>query len=167
METGLSEVIKFCTRKLIKMTHFISPLKMINLFQDIMPNFSPKNVGLEILRPVIFMINRTQLKPKIKYCMSGKHSVNLSISAGGLNLLPKKKKKNGGKGGLACKDKLKSEIFNENKNLLTKIFSSVNLNSEFSYFYKMGWGLKIKEIAYYGGSLKNLIFSVELQKSNM
>ena len=26
--------------------------------------------------------------PKIKYCMSGKHSVNLSISAGGLNLLP-------------------------------------------------------------------------------
>ena len=37
--------------------------------------------------------------PKIKY-RSGKHSVNLSISAGGLNLLPnfqKKKKKNGGK----------------------------------------------------------------------
>ena len=32
------------------------------------------------------------------------------------------------------KDKLKSEIFNENKSLLTKMFSSVNLNSEFSYF---------------------------------
>ena len=29
-----------------------------------MPNFSPKNVGLEVLRPAIFMINRTQLKPK-------------------------------------------------------------------------------------------------------
>ena len=42
--------------------------------------------------------------PKIKYCMSGKHSVNLSISAGGLNLLPnlktKKKQKKWGKGGL-------------------------------------------------------------------
>ena len=32
------------------------------------------------------------------------------------------------------KDKLKSEIFNENKSLLTKMFSSVNLNSEFRYF---------------------------------
>ena len=32
------------------------------------------------------------------------------------------------------KDKLKSEIFNKNKSLLTKMFSSVNLNSEFSYF---------------------------------
>ena len=32
------------------------------------------------------------------------------------------------------KDKRKSEIFNENKSLLTKIFSSVNLNPEFSYF---------------------------------
>ena len=64
MEIGLSEVIKFCTRKLIKRTHFISPLKMINLFQDMMPNFSPENVSLEVLRPVIFMINRTQLKPK-------------------------------------------------------------------------------------------------------
>ena len=64
MEIGLSEVIKFCTRKLIKRTHFMSPLKMINLFQDMMPNFSPKNVGLEVSRPAIFMINRTQLKPK-------------------------------------------------------------------------------------------------------
>ena len=32
------------------------------------------------------------------------------------------------------KDKLKSELFNENKSLLTKHFSSVNLNSGFSYF---------------------------------
>ena len=40
MEIGLSEVIKFCTRKLIKRTHFIFPLKIINLFQDTMPNFS-------------------------------------------------------------------------------------------------------------------------------
>ena len=38
MEIELSEVIKFCTRKLIKRTHFMSPLKMINLFQDKMPN---------------------------------------------------------------------------------------------------------------------------------
>ena len=43
----------------------MSPLKMINLFQDMMPNFSPKNVGLEGSRPVIFMINRTQLESKI------------------------------------------------------------------------------------------------------
>ena len=57
-------VIRFCTRKLIKGTHFMSPLKIINLFQDMMPNFSPKNVGLEVSRPAIFMINRTQLKPK-------------------------------------------------------------------------------------------------------
>ena len=64
MEIELSEVIKFCTRKLIKRTHFMSPLKMINLFQNMMPNFSPKNVALEVLRPAIFMINRTQLKPK-------------------------------------------------------------------------------------------------------
>ena len=34
MEIGLYEMIKFCTRKLIKRTHFMSPLKMINLFQD-------------------------------------------------------------------------------------------------------------------------------------
>ena len=64
MEIGLSEVIKFCTRKLIKRTHFMSPLKMINLFHDIMPNPSPKNVGFEVSRPTIFMINRTQLRPK-------------------------------------------------------------------------------------------------------
>ena len=64
MEAGLSEVIKFCKRKLIKRKHFISPVKMINLFQDMRPKFSPQNVGLEVLRPATFMINRTQLKPK-------------------------------------------------------------------------------------------------------
>ena len=32
------------------------------------------------------------------------------------------------------KSKLKPEIFNEKKSLLTKIFPSVNVNSEFSYF---------------------------------
>ena len=41
----------------------MSPFKMINLFQDMMPNFSPKNVRLEVLRRAIFMINRRQLKP--------------------------------------------------------------------------------------------------------
>ena len=63
IESGLSEVIKFCTRKLIKRTHFMSSFKMISLFQDMMPNFSPKNVRLEVLRPAIVMINRRQLKP--------------------------------------------------------------------------------------------------------
>ena len=64
MEIGLSEVITFCTRKLIKRTHFIDPLKMINLFEDMMSNFPPKNMDLEVSRPAIFMINRTQLKSK-------------------------------------------------------------------------------------------------------
>ena len=31
----------------------------------------------------------------------------------------------------------------------------------------MEWGLRIKEIAYYGGSLKNLIFRVGSQKNNI
>ena len=90
--------------------------------------------------------------------MSGKQSVNLSISAGGLNLLPNFQKKRGGRLGMITifrwgllgkigvifirgvgvqllhKNKLKSEIFNEKKSLLTKMFSSVNLNSESSYF---------------------------------
>ena len=52
------------------------------------------------------------------------------------------------------KNKLKPEIFNENKRLLTKM-------------YMMGWGIRIKEIAYYGGSLKNLIVGVESQKRNI
>ena len=69
MEIGLSEVIKFCTIKLIKKTHFMSPLKMINLFQDMMPDFSPKNVGFEVSRLAVFMINRRQLKPKDHECM--------------------------------------------------------------------------------------------------
>ena len=64
MEIGLSEVIKFCTRKLIKRTHIMSPSKMIDLFQDIMTNFFQKTMVLDISRPAIFMINRTQLKPK-------------------------------------------------------------------------------------------------------
>ena len=37
----------------------MSPLKMVNLFQDMIPNFSPKNVDLEVPRPAIFIINRT------------------------------------------------------------------------------------------------------------
>ena len=62
----MSEMIKFSTRKLIKRTQFMSPLKMINLSQDMMPNFFPKSVRLEVLRPAIFMIHRTQLKPKTR-----------------------------------------------------------------------------------------------------
>ena len=42
----------------------MSPLKMINLFQAMMPNFSLKTAGLEVSRLAIFMVNRTQLKPK-------------------------------------------------------------------------------------------------------
>ena len=41
------------------MTHFMSPLKMINLFQNMMLNFSSENMGLEVSRPAIFMIKRT------------------------------------------------------------------------------------------------------------
>ena len=40
MEIGLSEVTKFFARKMIKKTHFMSPCKMINLFQDVVTNFS-------------------------------------------------------------------------------------------------------------------------------
>ena len=49
-----------------------------------------KNVRVEVSRPAVFMINRTQLKFKNhnKYCMSGKHNMNLSISRGELNVLP-------------------------------------------------------------------------------
>ena len=36
IETGLSEEIKFCIKKLFKRTHFMSPCKMINLFQDVL-----------------------------------------------------------------------------------------------------------------------------------
>ena len=43
------------------------------------------------------------------------------------------------------------------------MFSSVNLNSEFSYFQKMGWGLRIKKPLYFGISLKNLNFRVGSQ----
>ena len=65
------------------------------------------------------------------------------------------------------KNKLKSEIFNKKKSLSTKIFSSVNLNSEFSVFKKMQWVLMIKKFVYYGDSLKNLIFWVDLKKSSI
>ena len=39
MEIGLSEVIKFCTRKMLKKTHFMSPSKVISFFQDVVANF--------------------------------------------------------------------------------------------------------------------------------
>ena len=39
IDTGSFEVIDFCTRKMIKMTHFICPWKMINLLQDVLTNF--------------------------------------------------------------------------------------------------------------------------------
>ena len=61
-KVGYLRSLNFFTRKLSKRTHFMFPLKMINLFQDMMPNFSPRNVDLEVSRPAIFMINWTQLK---------------------------------------------------------------------------------------------------------
>ena len=37
-------------------------------------------------------------------------------------------------GAILRENKLNSEVFNEKKSLLTKIFSSVSLNSKFKYF---------------------------------
>ena len=62
------------------------------------------------------------------------------------------------------KSKLKSEIFNERKSLLTKIFSSVNSDSEFSYFLKDGVGIKDKKTCILWGLTENLIFRVGSQK---
>ena len=45
IETGLSEEIKFCTRKMIKRTHLTSLCKMIILFQDVVTNVFLKNVS--------------------------------------------------------------------------------------------------------------------------
>ena len=76
MEIGLPEVVKFCARKMIKRTHFMSPSKMINLHQDAMRNLSPKNmncIGRGVpqghkrkvsRRSVSFLINKLQLKFK-------------------------------------------------------------------------------------------------------
>ena len=64
MEIGLSEVIKFCTRKLIKRKHIMSFVKMISQFEDMMPHFSPKNLRLDVSRSAIVMFNSAQLKPK-------------------------------------------------------------------------------------------------------
>ena len=45
MEIALPEVVKFCVTKMIKTTQSMSPYDMINLFQDVMTNFSLKNVS--------------------------------------------------------------------------------------------------------------------------
>ena len=50
MEIRLSKVIKFCARKLIKRTHFMSQLKMINLLRDMMPSFSSKYLKFQDLQ---------------------------------------------------------------------------------------------------------------------
>ena len=62
------------------------------------------------------------------------------------------------------KSKLKSEIFNERKSLLIKIFSSVSSDSEFSYFLKDGMGIKDKKTCILWGFTENLIFRVGSQK---
>ena len=118
MEIGLSEVIKFCIRKLITRTHFMSPLKIINLFQDMIPNFSPQNAGLEVLRPAIFMIIGHIWSPQIKYCMSEKQCEPFHF-CWRVESSTKLKKK-WGKGGLTCTQFLdggcwkdRSEIFQD------------------------------------------------------
>ena len=45
MELTLPEEIRYCTRKMIKTTHFMSPCKMVNLFQDVVTNFFPQKVS--------------------------------------------------------------------------------------------------------------------------
>ena len=45
MEIKLSRVIRFCTRKMIKRTHFMSLCKVINVIQVVVKNFYPKNVS--------------------------------------------------------------------------------------------------------------------------
>ena len=63
-------------------------------------NFPPKRCVLRFQDLQFLWLIGHSWSPKIKYCMSGKHSVNLSISAGGLNLLPNFQKEKWGKGGL-------------------------------------------------------------------
>ena len=41
----LSEVVNFCARKMVYRTYFISLCKKINLLQDLVINFSLKNVS--------------------------------------------------------------------------------------------------------------------------
>ena len=72
MEIGLTVEIKFCTRKMIKRTHFMFPCKMINLFRDLVTNVFQKNASYasqDLEKKVsrssgVFMINMIQLKSK-------------------------------------------------------------------------------------------------------
>ena len=77
MEIGSSEVFKFCARKMIKKTSSMFAFKTINLFQNVVTDFSLKNVSCMVRaipqghenkvsrRFVGFMIiTRTQLKLK-------------------------------------------------------------------------------------------------------
>ena len=45
LKIGSSEVIKFCTQKIPKKTHCMSPCKIINLFQIVVTVFYPYNVS--------------------------------------------------------------------------------------------------------------------------
>ena len=68
------------------------------------------------------------------------------------------------KGGCSfyIKNKLKSEIFNNKKGLLTKQFFSAFLNCDILaknlVTFKRRNGVKDEKFEYYGGSLENLIF---------
>ena len=75
---------------------------MINLFQDMMPDFSPQNVGLEVSRPAIFMINMTQLKPKnqVLYARKTVWTSPFLLEGWISYQIFKKNKKKWGKGGL-------------------------------------------------------------------
>ena len=136
--------------------HIMSPLKMTNLFQDMMPNFFPKNVGFDVSRSAILMISRTQLKPKnlqflrpqISIVYQGNIVWTSPYLLGGSISYKMFKKKGGrfdmitifrwgllGKMGVKC-FRWRVQFLHKSKlkRLLTKIYSSVNLNSEFSYF---------------------------------
>ena len=117
---------------------------MINLFQDMMPNFSPKNVGLEVSRPTIFMINRTQLNPKNHWFLRlqistvcQKNIVRTSLFLVGGWISYQIFKKGGGEGltwsqfldGVAGKDG--GEIFQEDGG-----------GAWYSFYVKINWNLK-------------------------
>ena len=166
MEIGLSEVIKFAQENWLSGLTSCLHWKWLICFRIWWQNFPQKMWVLRFQDLQFLWIIGHSWSPKIKYCMSGKHnSVNLSISAGRLNLLPNfQKKKKLGKGRLDMNT-------NFRWGLLGKIgvrFFRMGVGVQFLYIDKLKWwGLRIKEISYYGGSLKNLTFSVESQKSNI
>ena len=74
----LSEVIKFCTRKMIKRIYLMSPRKMINLFHVVVTNFSPKKWELWVdMSPRIM---RTRFQGHMQFLWSIGHSWSQKIT---------------------------------------------------------------------------------------